>query len=856
MAFLLFGINVFSQQNVPTPESYFGFTPGSDRNLFDYSALIGYMEKLDQLSPKMKMIKIGESPMGKPMYVAFISDEENINNLDELKRINKELAINFNLSKEKKAEYVKNGKVFYLFTLSMHSTEVGPSQSLPLIAYDLITTTDNETKEILKNVVYMVVPNHNPDGMDMIVHHYNKYKGTKYEGSSMPGLYHKYVGHDNNRDFVALTQSDTRAISKLFSTEWFPQVMVEKHQMGSGGPRYFVSPPHDPIAENIDAGIWNWMKTFGSRAITEMTEQGLKGISQNYLFDDYWPGPTETCIWKNVIGMLTEGASAKYATPIYIEPNELGAIGKGMGEYKKSINMPEPWEGGWWHLSDLIQYEIASTKSYLKTASIYKKEILEFRNEMCVKEVNKGLSQAPFYYIFPKEQHDQSELVNLVNLLNEHGVKAYQLTKDFQIENTLFKTGDIIVPLAQPYRAFIKEILEKQVFPVRHYTPGGEMIPPYDITSWSLPLHKGLTVFEINEKDHNLKQESFALLPMPFTLYKESENSYDYIILTSNNNYSYKAAFKALANGFNVSRLEESYEDIPIGSFVIENSKNINLVLDELNFTPKYISEKLNVKTKAVKLPKIYLLESYFHAMDAGWTRYIFDSYNIPFKTIKPDEVQEIDLEKECDVLVVPDENKSVLINGNYKSENSQYFMKYPPEYMKGMEKKGYEKILKYINNGGNVIAWRDATELFSGVLSYSVSDKEKEEFELPVKDISSGLIKNGFSSTGSLLKIKLKQDHPITYGMPKEIGVFHRSSPVFITWQPYFDVDRRVIATFPERDILMSGYIKNEQEIGNKSSIVWMKKGKGQIVLFSFNPQFRASTPVSYKLLFNSLLL
>lgn len=672
----------------------------------------------------------------------------------------------------------------------------------------------------------------------------------------MPGLYHKYVGHDNNRDFVALTQSDTRAISKLFSTEWFPQVMVEKHQMGSGGPRYFVSPPHDPIAENIDAGIWNWMKTFGSRAITEMTEQGLKGISQNYLFDDYWPGPTETCIWKNVIGMLTEGASAKYATPIYIEPNELGAIGKGMGEYKKSINMPEPWEGGWWHLSDLIQYEIASTKSYLKTASIYKKEILEFRNEMCVKEVNKGLSQAPFYYIFPKEQHDQSELVNLVNLLNEHGVKAYQLTKDFQIENTLFKTGDIIVPLAQPYRAFIKEILEKQVFPVRHYTPGGEMIPPYDITSWSLPLHKGLTVFEINEKDHNLKQESFALLPMPFTLYKESENSYDYIILTSNNNYSYKAAFKALANGFNVSRLEESYEDIPIGSFVIENSKNINLVLDELNFTPKYISEKLNVKTKAVKLPKIYLLESYFHAMDAGWTRYIFDSYNIPFKTIKPDEVQEIDLEKECDVLVVPDENKSVLINGNYKSENSQYFMKYPPEYMKGMEKKGYEKILKYINNGGNVIAWRDATELFSGVLSYSVSDKEKEEFELPVKDISSGLIKNGFSSTGSLLKIKLKQDHPITYGMPKEIGVFHRSSPVFITWQPYFDVDRRVIATFPERDILMSGYIKNEQEIGNKSSIVWMKKGKGQIVLFSFNPQFRASTPVSYKLLFNSLLL
>jgi hypothetical protein len=85
---------------------------------------------------------------------------------------------------------------------------------------------------------------------------------------------------------------------------------------------------------------------------------------------------------------------------------------------------------------------------------------------------------------------------------------------------------------------------------------------------------------------------------------------------------------------------------------------------------------------------------------------------------------------------------------------------------------------------------------------------------------------------------------------------VFHRSSPVFTTWQPYFDVDRRVIGTFPERDILMSGYAENEKELGNKTSAVWLKKGKGQVVLFSFNPQFRASTPATYKLLFNSLLL
>ena len=540
---LLLSVNSKSQI-IPTPESHFGFVPGTDRMLFNYEELISYLQKIDEVSPMLKMIEIGKSPMGKPMYAAFISSEENINNLNTLKEINKELAINPNLTSEERNKYIKEGKAFFLFTLSMHSNEVGPSQALPLIAYKLITTKDESIVSWLDDVVYMVIPNHNPDGMNMVVDHYKKYKGTKYEGSSMPGLYNKYVGHDNNRDFVALTQSDTKAISYLSSKEWFPQIMVEKHQMGSGGPRYFISPPHDPIAENIDAGIWNWIKIFGSRTITKMTDAGLKGISQNYLFDDYWPGPTETCIWKNTIGMLSEGASVKYATPIYIEPNELGAYGKGLGEYKKSINMPEPWEGGWWRLSDLIEYEITSTTAYLETAALYKEEILLFRNDICKKEVEKGNTKPPYYYIFPQKQHDVSEFVNLINLLDEHGISVYKLDKDIQIDNISYYSGDIIVPLAQPFRAFIKEMLESQVFPARHYTPGGELIKPYDITSWSLPLHKGVNVFEINDNKESF-ENAYSEVKTPYNLYQASESDFSSILLSAQNNNSYKAVFTA-----------------------------------------------------------------------------------------------------------------------------------------------------------------------------------------------------------------------------------------------------------------------------------------------------------------------
>jgi hypothetical protein len=264
-----------------TPESFFGFTPGDDRKMFDYEELISYLKKLDEESPRLKLVDIGKSPMGKPMYIAFLSDEANINNLEPLRQINRELALNPSLSDADREKMAKDGRVFVLATLSMHSGEVGPSQSAPLVAYKLATTDSPELTGWLKDVVYMMVPSHNPDGMDMVVHNYKKYVGTKYEGASLPRVYHKYVGHDNNRDFVILTQEDTRAIARISNQTWLPQVMVEKHQMGSTGTRYFVPPNHDPIAENVDAGLWTWIGIFGQNMQNDMTNAGLAGVSQH-----------------------------------------------------------------------------------------------------------------------------------------------------------------------------------------------------------------------------------------------------------------------------------------------------------------------------------------------------------------------------------------------------------------------------------------------------------------------------------------------------------------------------------------------------------------------------------------------
>ena len=849
---LLSSICGFSHIPVPEPAIFFGFKPGADRKLFNYEQLISYFEAAEKASPRLEMRKIGTSPEGRTMFCAFLSSEANINHLDSLRSINKELALNPDLTEKERHHLIRNGKVFILATLSMHSTEVGPSQAAPLIAYDLLTTNDADTLKWLDDVVLMMIPCHNPDGMDKIVEHYQEYVGTKYEGSSYPGVYHKYIGHDNNRDFIILSQEDTKAIASLYNTTWFPQVMVEKHQMGSSGVRYFVPPPHDPIAENVDPGIWNWIGLFGSNMMKDMTQSGLKGVSQHYLFDDYWPGSTETCIWKNVIGFLTECASVQTASPVYIEKNELSVIGKGLGEHKKSINMPDPWEGGWWRLSDIVQYEVVSTMSILKTASAHAHEILRFRNDLCRKEVRKGLEEPPFFYIMPLQQHDLGEMAGIVNLLREQGVQLTQTDTTLVVEDVIIEKGSVVIPLAQPFRAFIKEVMEQQHFPERHYTPGGELIKPYDITSWSLPLHRGVEAMEINKPIKGLTDH---LIPLeePLLGSKSIPEHYWAAVFPVSRNESFKAVFMAHEAGLQTGRL-------PGGDFLVIRDKKKNALLDALIETlmvsPEFLLKEADFPFASIRFPRTALIETTMHDMDAGWTRFLFDTYHIPYTVIHPGEMETRDLNSDFDVILIPNTSESILMTGAYESSSGEkYPTRYPPEFAKGMGKKGLENLMNFVDQGGIVLSWGHSTELFTGLLKTRVGDTV-EEFRLPFSDISEQVQKEGLYCPGSLLRMNLREGHPLTYGMPQQTNIFYRGSPLFRTSLPYFDTDRRVIGFFPERDLLASGYCEQCDLLADKSILIWLQKGKGQIVLYGFNPQFRASTQGTFKLLFNGLLL
>lgn len=855
---VLWGTIYQTNAQIPVPEDHFGFKPGTDRMLFNYDDLVNYMNKLAEASPEVHWEEIGTTELGKTMYCYFISSEENIQNLEELKNINRKLALNDIKDESDLNNLLADGKAFFLSTLSMHANEIMPVQSFPQIAYELVAGDDPRNEIILENTVAMFIP-HNPDGMDMVVDNYNKYKDTPYEGARLPGVYHKYVGHNINRDFVTLHMSENKAVAEVYSTEWYPQAMVERHQMGSTGARFFVSPPHDPIAENVDSEVWNWGRIFGARAMKEMTDKGLEGITVNYLFDDYWPGHTSTSKWKGVVGMLSEGASANLASPIYIEKNEIRFGGKGISENEISINMPQPWNGGWWGISDLIKYELENTYSYLHTSAIYREELLRFKYNVTLREIERGLNEAPHYFILPRQQHDQSEWVGIVNLLKEHGISVYQLNNPKVIDNRNYLPGDVVVPLAQPYRGFIKEILERQKFPERHYTPGGEMIHPYDITTWSLPLHRSVEAIEVNTPDA-IKPDDLNLIQGEFRIEFPSYQDAEWAVFTSAANESFKAAFHGMKEGITVERTTEKVEIegemIPAGSFLLKINRKFDDLIDDLLVPPLFLTEKPSgIPTTEIKMPRVGVVETMVHDMDGGWTRFLFDQYGIDYQVIRPEELKERELNEDFDVLVFTDRAKSIYMTGKFERDGKPYPLNYPPGFVEGMEKEGFKKLMEYVNNGGNLIAWEAPTNLFEGMITIG-EEEDEQEFILPYRNVGKELAQQGVDVPGSLLEVEFLKDHPVTWGMPASTGVFHRGSPIFRTSVPSFDTDRRVLASFPEENILLSGYAENEEHLADLPALIWIKKGEGQMVLSTFNPKFRASTHGTFKILFNSLLL
>ena len=467
-----------------SPSEFLGFPVGADRQLADYHQIVSYFQYLAANSPRVQVEDLGPTTRNNDLILVAISSDENLKNKARYQEIARQLHDPRGLTPAQIEQLTNEGKAIVLVTCNIHSTEIGSTQMAMEWAYALATAQDEETQRRLANVILLLAPSINPDGQLMVVDWYRKNLGTKYEGGAMPWLYHDYTGHDNNRDWYMLTQKETQAVTRAVYQEWFPQIWLDEHQMGYTGPRIFTPPYADPVDADIHPMVWRGANLIGTTMSFRLEQAGKSGVIYGFSYDAYWPGATDgTAWWKNIVGLLTEVASTRMGTPVYIPSEELSGSRKGLVEYGRQINYPNPWPGGWWRLRDIMDYERIASDALLETAADHRADFLSAAVRMAQDAIAKG--KPGEYWRIAREQRDPQAAARLAHLMAAQNVEV------------LVSSDSYLIPTAQPFGPFAGEMLGTQRYPRVKAVPGKDFLPPYDVTTWSLPLMMGVTVEKV-----------------------------------------------------------------------------------------------------------------------------------------------------------------------------------------------------------------------------------------------------------------------------------------------------------------------------------------------------------------------
>jgi Zinc carboxypeptidase len=484
-------------KTIPEPSDVLGFTPGDDRKLASWAKVVEYFQKLAATSDRVKFEEIGKTTMGAPFVYATISAPENLAQLDEYKNIQRQLADPRTLGSptklmsadRKAASLIARGKTVVAITCGIHSTEVGSYLSSMLIAYRLASSNEPEIQEILKNTIILLVPSTNPDGVDIVNNWYQKTLGTPYEGTDPPELYHKYTGHDDNRDWYAFTQVETQLVVDKILNVWHPQIVHDIHQQGAFGSRLFLPPYMQPVEPNVPKQIVEGYTELGNYLAKEMRGAGFKGITTDSTYDAWSPSRAYSH-YHGGVRILQETASCRLATPITVKFEQLRP-GEGYDPRKDAANFGPVWQGGEWHIRDITNTMTTVAFFLLKHAAQNREHWLQRFYEIEKEAVRPRKSnELQGFEIIGGE----GDPVLLRSILNRAGVQV-EYGHPGSVTLLPGKLAPILmyVSMAQPYASFAKALFESQHYPdLRDAT--GRPIPPYDVTAHSLPLLMGIDV--------------------------------------------------------------------------------------------------------------------------------------------------------------------------------------------------------------------------------------------------------------------------------------------------------------------------------------------------------------------------
>ena len=795
-----------SQGAVTTPEKHLGRPLAADFHLPDWKEVKAYFEALDAQSENVVTKTVGKTTEGRDFVLCTISSAANLKDLERLRGIARQLADPRGASAAAREEAVKSGKVFLFVSCAMHATECASPQFAMQFAHDLATSAEEPWRSAREDLVVLLAPSLNPDGLDHVTEWYRRVVGTPYEASELPKLYQLYAGHDNNRDWFTLTQAETRLVTRLLYEEWFPQVYWDVHQQGSSQERMFVPPFRDPLSPNLDPAVIGAINLLGTRAQLDLTREGKTGVATGGTYDMWWNGGNRNVpVRHNIVGLLTEAASARLASPIFLEPTSLRAP-DGTPGYMPSNRFPAPWPGGWWRLRDIVDYEMAFARSLC--ASLSRERALYLRNalEAADRSLAKGRDDAPIAWLLPADQRDPGATERLADVLLATGVELDVADGPVVADGRSYPAGSIVIRREQPYGNHVKDL-----FDVQRY-PDGDA--PYDVAGWTLPYLFGVRRVEVVEKleakTHRAETIEAATAGIPRGR-----------ALTARDSNAWKQVFARLAKG-------ESF------------------VFSAGTFEPRAERDPAEGAVSLERMPRIGLYAPWSGSMDEGWTRWVLDTFGVPYTSVRNEMLRAGELGAFLDVLVIPSLDARELDRGRAGGSA-------PPELVGGLDPEGAVAVEEFVRAGGTLVAigssskW--AVELLRLPLAVAPDENEAKTFSCP----------------GSVLRAVAGSGVPFTADLDESVPVFFSRGNA---WREMSDKEReeiglakgekpvQVLLRYAPTRLLLSGWIKTPEVIAGKGAWVRVEHGKGAVHLFGFRPQYRGWSQAAFQLLFRAMLL
>jgi hypothetical protein len=896
---------------VPSPLKYFGHIIGEPNILHHTDEINGYMRALDAASDRVIVKSMGKSEEGREMIAVFISDADNLKNLDEIASINAQLSDPRKLveggykgdgkltgADEKADALIKQTLPIYYATGGMHSPESGPPEMLMELAYRLATEETPYIQEIRKNSVVMLTPVLETDGRDRFVDTYY-YRKQNPKKPPVPLIYWgHYVAHDDNRDNIGMQLQ----LSKNLMNTWMQYHPIVLHDLHESVPFLYISTGTGPYNAWLDPITIDEWQMFAYDEIDEMTKRGVPGVWTHGFYDGWAPN---------------------YAFYIANGHNAIGRfyeIQGGSGADTRVVNTGDASQRDWFRPNpplSKINWSIRNNTNISESALIVgmhhlaadKDKFLHNYWLKCKRSVEKPWTEGPAAYVVNYDPTKPLLTQELANLMTLQGVESKTLSQDMQVNGTTLKARSLVIPLDQPYSREADMLLDKQYY--KSTDPG-----PYDDTGWTVgPLFNldvqrissaSLEFMSVKSNTPKIDQKDHEADISRLAAGARKSNSKYLIVDPSSDPFLMIHVWR---DGQGAQVAEQAFqvdkEKFAAGSLIVSvDAMSAALWNEVIGVGMHYLgaNEPPSVPKHVLTKPRIMLLHDWESTEPEGWLRLALDHLGVQYKYTSIFELKNNpDLRKEADVIILgPDMSQDSIVNGRSTLGDPIPWKPLPglpnlggpdkaDDIRGGCGLEGVMHLQKFLDNGGLLITMGSSSELpvyYSMVHGVTLSRDQSApsgsvfltergdkvspvlygygdtlgvytaDWYLPFRinvSFGGGRRFGGGGGGGERPSGRGdKNDADVVQGRPPFIEPKDSPAPDYTA--PQWPKDK-VLLRFASADkCLISGGYGDIKGIAGSPALVLCPVGKGNVLMFGLNPTWRGETVGSYQLLMNAI--